>query len=304
LAQGAIDNLQLDEAIRMMYAGNTYDINDVDWIQWTPNEQSDHYPFDPVPIELVPFGLDPVPNGLDPVPIGLDPVPNGLDPQKDSDASGVDEELRKKLGDEAYAEILRHNKRHWGNYQGLLGNSLAEMSRTSPHLYQQFLETERQLEQWLEWLDGLDPVYEPEIPDDFEYEDPCDPDVREDFEYEDPVPNGLDPVPFGIDHTPNEIDSLPEVVDGSTPVFKWCKINLGTSETNTNTVEPAFNEPKPQSIRPLFLKYPQGHLWVLDDAGQVPMEENRSFGIDPVPFGIEPMGRFWSADPGGMDYTR
>lgn len=59
------------------------------------------------------------------------------------------EDLRARLGDEQFAEYLRSNMQQWGNHQGICGTAIAEMQRNFPELYQQFVDTEQALRQWL-----------------------------------------------------------------------------------------------------------------------------------------------------------
>jgi hypothetical protein len=81
-------------------------------------------------------------------------------PQPENGALPSDyDQLRQAFGDEELAEFLRRNKQKWGNYQGVCGTGIIEMQRY-PDMYQQYLDTERQLEDWLQGQGTLPPLYE------------------------------------------------------------------------------------------------------------------------------------------------
>lgn len=54
------------------------------------------------------------------------------------------EELTEEL-----REIYEANKKKWGNYQGICGTALLDMAQNFPDLYQQFLDTEKMIEEQL-----------------------------------------------------------------------------------------------------------------------------------------------------------
>lgn len=64
------------------------------------------------------------------------------------------EQLRQELGDEAFAEWLQNNMQQWGNLQGIAENAVQEMQANFPEQYQEFLEREQLLQQWLEAQGG------------------------------------------------------------------------------------------------------------------------------------------------------
>ncbi|GAB5400097.1 MAG: hypothetical protein Aureis2KO_16820 [Aureisphaera sp.] len=49
--------------------------------------------------------------------------------------------------DEDFLEIYKANKKMWGNYQGICGTALWEMSQLYPDLYKEFLENEKRIEE-------------------------------------------------------------------------------------------------------------------------------------------------------------
>ncbi len=141
---------------------------------WERGPDGELYPLGEGPFGSVPLGSGPNvesgptspfnPNGPEPYrlwergpdgelyPLGEGPagsVPLGSQPDMESALPEPYESMRQALGDNELAEMLRNNKRRWGNHQGICGTGLMEMQRHYPDSWRQFLETERQLEEWL-----------------------------------------------------------------------------------------------------------------------------------------------------------
>ncbi|BCX48044.1 hypothetical protein HAHE_19520 [Haloferula helveola] len=59
------------------------------------------------------------------------------------------EELRRELGDESFEQWLRENLRQFGSLQGVSTEELNELQRSNPSAYEELMQTESLLEQWL-----------------------------------------------------------------------------------------------------------------------------------------------------------
>ena len=77
------------------------------------------------------------------------PLPPGCNAGNQNQLPPAQQDLRQQMGDAAYKEYLRQNKAQWGNYQGICAASLAELQRNFPQVYQEYLERERALEEFM-----------------------------------------------------------------------------------------------------------------------------------------------------------